>query len=147
MPVDAEETKTVSPLILAEVITLFGDRPDPRSGAHVRFPLRGCQAKALLSGESEASIEIVDLGFSGVGFVSDRPFAVGQPVLIDFQHAGLPRQLWSCTVVRSTPLEDGVYRMGGAFCAAAAEQEHCRRTDNTSRLTHEMTTVPRKPKL
>lgn len=123
MAVDAENPRTVSPLILAEVITLFGDRPDPRSGAHVRFPLRGCQAKVLLRGEteSEASIEIVDLGFSGVGFVSDRPFAVGQPVLIDFQHAGLRRQLWRCTVVRSTPLEDGAYRMGGAFCAAAAD--------------------------
>ena len=131
MPVDVEDIQTVSPLILAEVISLFGDRPDPHSGARIRFPVRDCPAKAYPGGETgdAVGIDIVDLGFSGVGFVSDRPFVVGQPVLIDFRHAGLPPQRWTCTVVRSAPQEDGRYRIGASFCFASQQQTAASQAD------------------
>ncbi len=107
----------ISPLTLAEIITIFGDRPDPWVGERVRFPLRGCRARAHVVGDDRDSfyVDIEDLGFKGIGFTTCEPLEPSDALVIEFSHLGIPRQVWSCAVIRVTCEQEGMYRVGATF--------------------------------
>ncbi len=114
----------LSPPILAEVVAFFGARPCP-TDTRIRFPLHGCRATAhLLESEVDSiDIEILDLGFSGIGFTADNHVKEGAPVVIDFTCPWMRPQLWPCRVVR---VEQGKpHRVGARFDRTVAVGKAC----------------------
>ncbi len=104
----------LSPPILAEAVAFFGARPYP-TDTRIRFPLRGCRATAhLLEPERDSiGIEILDLGFSGIGFTANDYVKEGVPAVIDFTCPWMRPQLWPCRIVR---VEQGKpHRIGARF--------------------------------
>lgn len=107
----------VSPSVLSEIIDRYATRPDPMAQRAVRFPLHGCSAvvRDADSGEELANIDIVDLGFKGIGFITPKPIAVGTFITIELTNPDVPAQAWPCEVVRLDTLEDGTLRIGALF--------------------------------
>lgn len=107
----------VSPSVLSEIIDRYATRPDPMAQRAVRFPLHGCSAvvRNAESGAEIATIDIVDLGFKGIGFITPCPIEPGTFITIELTNPDVPAQAWPCEVVRLDTLEDGTLRVGALF--------------------------------
>lgn len=79
-----------SPLALAKIVTLFGDRPEPtREGA--RFPSGGCRDMAHARGDENrrARAEILNLGLAQIAFLAARRWKLGTRLAIELHHIAL----------------------------------------------------------
>jgi hypothetical protein len=109
----------LSPEIVAQIVERYSPRPEALAGRPVRFPLRHCNAVAHVHDERPAPrvlrIELLDLGFSGVGFEASEPIPRGTTLTIELHVPGLPRQVWVCRVVNVHSRDEAKYRMGAIF--------------------------------
>lgn len=113
---------TLSPEIISLIIDRFSPRPELLAGRPVRFPLRHCRAVARIDAERRAArlldIELVDVGFSGVGFEAHELVPKGTLLTIELQVPGLATQVWICRIVNVHCYDGAVYRMGARIEAA-----------------------------
>ena len=113
---------TLSPEIISVIIDRFSPRPELLTGRPVRFPLRHCRAVARIDSERRPTrvvdIELVDLGFSGVGFEAREPIPRDTVLTIELQVPGLPTQIWICRVVSVHSFDGASHRMGARIEAA-----------------------------
>jgi hypothetical protein len=113
---------TLSPEIISQIIDRYSPRPELLAGRPVRFPLRHCRAVARIDAERRAprllDIELVDVGFSGVGFEAHELIPRDTALTIELQVPGLPTQVWICRVVSVHSFDGASYRMGAKIEAA-----------------------------
>ncbi len=113
-----------SPLVLAQIVTLLGDRPDP-ARAEVQFPLRGCRALTYVRGfeGGRTRAEIVDLGLAEVSFLAARPWEVGTELVVELHHIALGWHRWQCRVTGIERQGEAEYRINCCFETQAADEE------------------------
>ena len=106
----------VSSDALKQLVLLFGDRPDPMH-PRVRFPMRGCEATARRTSGDPGSfrIQVVDLAFGGIGFLTDSNLAIGTDLVIEFDAPHVSSRVWPCRVTRADRRRNGQFLVGGEF--------------------------------
>ena len=109
-------TGVVTPYFVAEVVNRFGSRPDP-GRERARFPLQDCQAHAFRAAEPDTAvpIQVLDLGFAGLGFTSRNSFMVEELIQVAFPAPGIADQRLACRILHSHPLEGGIHHVGAVF--------------------------------
>jgi len=117
--------RTIPPSVLADIMAIFGIRTRVRTDTRACFPLRGCRATVRVVGEGTdpIRIDIVELGFSRIGFTTTVPLAQGMVLTVEFEHAAVSHQQWICTVVRAEPDSGDVYdrmHVGAKFMSGSA---------------------------
>lgn len=109
----------LSPLVLADLVERFGDRPDPTGRAQARFPLRHCTAVAQVQREAgdceEVAIEVVDLAVSGLGLKTRVPLVAGSLLTIELRAPAVRPQVWRCRVVHVYAFDGTYYHAGARF--------------------------------
>ena len=84
-----------------------------------RFPLRHCTATARLPLGGKrfraVHVELVDLGFSGLGLETRESLPPGAALTIQLDVPGLSTQIWPCRVVSVHSFDGEKYRTGLVF--------------------------------
>jgi hypothetical protein len=101
-----------SPLVLAEIISQFGDRPDPTQ-TNVRFPMRGLHAvtHVLTAPLFPLQVEVVELGFSGAALTTTHVLEVGTPLMVELARIACGSCRWPCRVAAVAETGAGAYRV------------------------------------
>ena len=93
---------SISPNVLAEIVSRFGARPDSTSGV-LRFPLQNCGAVAVVEQEGDGGrkfpIEIVDISVNGIGFKTSTCLSEDTTLTVWLRFPGIRPQSWRCRVV------------------------------------------------
>src|SRR5437016_4020976 len=114
---DAQVSDLLPEDVLTQLVSRFGARAEHNPDSSIRFPLNRCPARVSIRGSSAPAekVELVDVAARSLGFTSQTRFLAHDSVLVELDVPGIPRQTWSCRVVRSQIVNNGLYRVGACF--------------------------------